>query len=126
MFFGRNKSTGEKGEILARRYLKKRGWRIVTKNLWVDKDEIDILALSPKGDYLTLVEVRATENSQRDPRATVDHQKRRCMLRVARKMVGLAAHHRCRLRVDLITVNLGLLPPLIGHFEDQISINEQF
>lgn len=123
MFFRRKKSVGERGEILARRYLKRRGWRIVTNNLRIGKDEVDILALSPKGEVLALLEVRTTTNCDRDPRLTVGHEKRRCMLRASRQMAGLAAQHRCSLRLDLITVNISFLPPQITHFEEQIPVS---
>ena len=123
MFFRRKKSVGERGEFLARRYLKRRGWRIVTNNLRIGKDEVDILALSPQGEVLALVEVRTTANCDRDPRLTVGHEKRRCMLRASRQMGGLASQHQCSLRLDLITVNIFYSPPQITHFEEQIPIS---
>lgn len=123
MFFRRKKSVGERGELLAGRYLKRRGWRIVSNNLRIGKDEVDILALSPKGEVLALVEVRTTANCARDPRLTVGHDKRRCMLRASRQLGRLATQHRCSLRLDLITVNISYSKAQIAHFEDQIPVS---
>jgi len=125
VFFWRSTSTGVRGERLARTFLRKRGWRIVEKNLRVDKDEIDILAVSPKGETLALVEVRSTKNPAKDPRDTVGHQKRRCMLRAARQLRAIANFHRCNLRVDLITVNLGYSPPTIAYYESTLPVFDQ-
>ncbi len=122
MFFGKRNTTGEIGERLARKFLRKLGWRIVKKNLRVGRDEIDILAVSPMGDTLALVEVRSTENPAKDPRETVRHQKRRCMLRAARQLRSQASIHECTLRIDLITVNLGFSPPRVVYFEKAIPL----
>ena len=125
MSFWKHPSTGELGEKLATSFLRKKGWRIVKNNLHVDKDEIDILAVSPKGCTLALVEVRSTKNPTKDPRVTVDHQKRKCMQRAAKKLRSIASIHRCKLRVDLITVNLSCSPPLIGYYEAVIPVTTQ-
>ncbi|MBC8203404.1 MAG: YraN family protein [Planctomycetes bacterium] len=125
MFFWKPKSTGEQGEKLASRFLRKKGWRIVKRNLRVDKDEIDILAVSPKGETLALVEVRATENPSKDPRVTVGHEKRRCMRRAAAKLRAVATFHGCNVRIDLITVNLGCSPPRIAYYESTIPFSLQ-
>lgn len=125
MFFWKSKNTGDRGERLARKFLRKRGWRIVKKNLRVDKDEIDILALSPKGETLALVEVRSTKNSAKDPRLTIGHEKRRCMHRAARKLRPIAIFHRCIVRVDLITVNLAYRPPKIAYYEAAVPVSIQ-
>ena len=116
-------SIGLRGEFLAQRFLKKRGWRIVATNLRVDRDEVDVLGLSPAGDILALIEVRTTGNIENDPRSTVGHHKRRCMLRASKQMHPLASLHRCALRIDLITVSLAQSSPKICHFEDQIPIS---
>ncbi|MDP6693849.1 MAG: YraN family protein [Phycisphaerales bacterium] len=125
VFFARRRRIGQQGERHARRFLRRRGWRIVTKNLRIGKDEVDILAVSPKGETLAMVEVRSTADSQGDPRRTVGHKKRRCMTRSARQVLFLARKHRCQLRVDLIEVNLGHQPPTIVHHEGVLPINNE-
>ena len=124
MLFRRRKTTGQKGEALARKFLRKKGWKIVTKNLRVGHDEVDIIALSPKGKTLALVEVRSTQNPNQDPRQTIGHRKRRCMARAARKLRALAHCHNTRLRVDLVTVNFGFIPPEISLYEEQLPISK--
>ena len=116
-------SIGQRVESLAKRFLKKRCWRIVTTNLRVDRDEVDVLALSPAGDILAMIEVRTTGNIENDPRSTVGDHKRRCVLIASKQMDPLASLHRCALRIDLITVNLAQSSPKIRHYEDQIAIS---
>jgi putative endonuclease len=52
--------TGEKGELLARQFLKKKGYRIIETNYRCPMGEIDIVALHKK--CLVLVEVRTKSN----------------------------------------------------------------
>ena len=118
-------STGELGEKLAAKFLRKKGWRIVKTNLRIDKDEIDILAVSPKGEILALLEVRSTKNTAKDPRATIGHEKRKCIRRAAEKLRSVAIFHHCKARIDLLTVNLGFSPPQIVHYEAIIPFSMQ-
>lgn len=51
-----NKRLGREGETQARRYLKRKGWKIVEKNYKTPFGEIDIIA--KKGDVYAFVEVK--------------------------------------------------------------------
>ncbi|MBI2595602.1 YraN family protein [Candidatus Daviesbacteria bacterium] len=52
-----NKRTGKKGEELACNYLKKSGYKILSRNFLIRGGEIDIIARD--GDILVFVEVKA-------------------------------------------------------------------
>lgn len=51
-----NIKLGKKGEKIARKFLKRRGWKIVEKNFKTPFGEIDIIAR--KGDIYAFVEVK--------------------------------------------------------------------
>lgn len=51
---------GVKGERLASRYLKRRGWKIVKKNFKNPFGEVDLIA--EKGDILAFIEVKTRSN----------------------------------------------------------------
>lgn len=78
----RNKELGEKGEDIAVRYLKSRGYRIVARNYRVRLGEIDIIA--EQGADLVFVEVKTrSDNSFGSPFESVTVQKQKQLSRVA-------------------------------------------
>ncbi len=119
------KTIGDRGERLARTYLKKRGWKILATNLRFGQDELDILALSSDKQTLSIVEVRTTTCKNRSPEATVTLQKRKAMLRLASQLQSDASKHSCLLRVDLITVRLFERKPQIRHFEGILPLRKR-
>ncbi len=116
-------SIGKRGEKLALRYLKKKGWRCVGKNIRIGNDELDILAVSSDDKTLAIVEVRSTTQNNRMPEHTIGWKKRSAMLRVAKQMKYEAAKNRCTLRVDVITVRLSGPEPIIEHFENVLPLS---
>ena len=119
---------GRKGERYARRFLRKKGWRCVGKNLRFGNDELDILALTPDAKTLVIVEVRSTMDRRRIPEQTIGSKKRAAMLRVAKQLRGEAKKHNCTLRMDLITVRLYEKEPIINHFQGilKLSMRREF
>lgn len=78
----RKKELGEKGEDIAVRYLKSRGYRIVARNYRVRLGEIDIIA--EQGADLVFVEVKTrSDNSFGSPFESVTVQKQKQLSRVA-------------------------------------------
>ncbi len=114
--WSRNK-IGKHGELVALSYLKRLGWRLVDSNVRIGVDELDLLVISPDEKVMAIVEVRTTARTHGSPERTVTHKKRRCMLRVARKLRSFADVHRCTLRVDLIAVRINAPEHLIRHYE---------
>ena len=76
---GYNQSFGAKGERVAARYLRRRGYKIVDRNVALHHGEIDIIAKKDK--YIVFVEVKTrTETPMLDvyrPASAVDREKRR-------------------------------------------------
>ena len=78
----RKKELGEKGEDIAVRYLKKRGYRIVERNYRVRLGEIDIIA--EQGADLVFVEVKTrSDTSFGSPFESVTMQKQKQLSKVA-------------------------------------------
>jgi putative endonuclease len=115
-------TIGKHGEVLALRYMKQLGWRLVDNNVRVGIDELDLLLISPDEKVMAIVEVRTTTNFNKSPQSTLTKKKRFRMLRVAKKLRSFAKSHRCALRVDLITVTIQEQNPLIRHYEDIFPI----
>ncbi len=64
--------TGLLGEMEAAAYLRKEGWRIISKNFRFGHYEIDIVAVNPDESTISLVEVRSTKSATKSPECTID------------------------------------------------------
>jgi len=97
--------AGARAEAAAARYLKRRGYRILARNLRTRIGEIDIVATD--GDWLVVVEVRSRrEDSPVSPRETLTRNKRRKLRALTEQ---LRKRHRLGdkpVRVDLVEVTL--------------------
>ena len=96
---------GRRGERIAGRWLMRRGWRVLDRNLRVGQDEIDIVAQSPDSSVVAFIEVKtSTGISDALLMNRVDGGKRDRLRRSARR---LASHYPNQfIRIDLITVTL--------------------
>lgn len=118
---------GAVGEQIARSYLKKLGWRILDTNVRFGQDELDILAMCPREETISIVEVRTTARKGTRPEDTITQRKRKAMRRVARHVQTEAIKHRCSLRVDLIAVQLADSheSPKIRHYKGVLPIRKK-
>ena len=124
--FGK-KEIGNLGERAAARYLKKHGCRILARNCYCGKNELDIVASD--GTYIAFVEVKTLtfdtpEAADRRPSLAVDMAKRR---RTAEAALAYLREHPSKLcpRLDVIEVYLDrsnrMKPFKINHIEDAFS-----
>ena len=99
------RQVGARAENAAARYLKRRGYRILERNLRSRIGEIDIVATDD--DWLVVVEVRSRrEDSPVSPRETLTRKKRR-KLRALTEQLRKQYHLQDRpVRVDLVEVTL--------------------
>ena len=121
---------GKYGEKLAARYLKKKGYRVVGKNLHFGKNELDLIVKNKQ--FLAFVEVktRSYENveeaEQSRPALAVDQEKR---LRTVQAAKAYLRAHPTRLcpRLDVVEVYLDrqkrLKPFKIHHIEAAFAAN---
>jgi len=114
-------APGPRGERAAAKHLKRRGYRILARNLRSRLGEVDLLAEAPDGRTIVVVEVKAgigRDAYAAEARVGPDKQ---------RKLVALAAQLARRhgledrpIRFDVIGVGLdpaGRAPPAIRHYE---------
>ena len=125
-------NTGPVGERLAARWLQRRGFRVLARNLRIPSlGEIDLLTLSPERATLVVVEVKArlitSDTTGRaasgtpdltSPEHRVGRAKRRrlaALAQAAAQRYHLADHP---LRVDVVGVDIPQHgPPVVRHVE---------
>ncbi|MHC4975014.1 MAG: YraN family protein [Planctomycetota bacterium] len=128
LLFGRHrraKTLGERGEALASRYLKKRRFRVVRRNLDVGVGEADIVCLSPDRTTLVIVEVKTRhmrETSVTIPEAAINAHKRRKLVQVAHACASALRWGEKPLRIDVVAIETregG--DPVIRHHENAVT-----
>jgi len=99
----RKKELGAKGEDVAIRYLKKRGYRIVERNYRVKFGEIDIIA--EQGDNLVFIEVKTrSDDTFGSPFDSVTRQKQKQLSKVALEYIGKRKLHQRPARFDVVGI----------------------
>ena len=99
------KKLGVKGEEIAGRYLKGRGYRIIERNYRNRLGEIDIIA--EQGEDLVFIEVKTrTDSSFGTPFESVTVQKQKQLARVALEYLNTQGNHDRPARFDVIGIRL--------------------
>ena len=95
--------SGARGEKRAEKFLIKKGYTIMGRNLKVGHVEIDLLAL--KEDCLCLVEVKTRKTTDFGlPEEFVDRKKQERLIRAAKLLTARRAYRDMRIRFDIISV----------------------
>lgn len=98
----KNGRLGTKGENLAVKYLKRRGYKILTRNYVTPFGEVDVIA--EKGDCVVFAEVKTrTEADDIMPSQSVGAEKRRKYILCAKYWLAHAGRE-CIVRFDVIEV----------------------
>ena len=107
---------GKIGEQLATDYLLGKGYKILARNFFYDKAEIDIIA--KKEETLVIVEVK-TRNSDffGDPQEFITKNKIKLLVKAANEYV-ISNDLDVEVRFDVISVLKNTTTELIEHFED--------
>lgn len=96
---------GHSGERLARKFLKKSGYFIVSCNCLVGHEEIDIIAIDPARDCVVFVEVRTRSSSATvAPYFSITKEKRRHLARAMRRYQRRYVCPGAACRFDIITI----------------------
>ena len=99
----RTKETGQRGEEAAWRYLRRRGYHLVTTNYACRGGEIDIIA-KDKGT-LVFVEVRSRSNARYGlPMETVDAGKQQRIRRAAEHYLHSTGQMEAYCRFDVVSI----------------------
>ena len=129
MLFSRQ-NIGKYGEKLAARYLKKKGYRIVGKNLHFGKNELDLIVKNKEILAFVEVKTRSYEGTQdaelHRPALAVDTEKRLRTVQAAKAYLRAHPTHLCP-RLDVVEVYLDrkkrLKPFKIHHIEAAFAAN---
>jgi putative endonuclease len=101
-----SKALGSKGEDLAVKYLKKKGFKVIERNYHCPVGELDLIAR--EGNTLVFVEIKARSSSDYGlPQEAVDRFKQKKMIDVARTY--LAERHLTEdiaARFDVVAIRL--------------------
>lgn len=119
---GSHRKTGVQGEQLARNYLLKQDYQIITTNWRCSAGEIDIIAR--KADTLVFVEVRTrSTSSTQDAFASVSPRKQQRMIDAAHTYINSLPPDQTNMawRIDVIGIALDGNTPKIDHVEDALD-----
>lgn len=113
---------GRRGEEIAARYLREKGWEIEATNFENEYGEIDIVARReverPGGTMIAFVEVKARSSpGPMSPELGVTADKRRKITKMARHYDQVHGRARTGYRFDVIGIDLSCSPPEIRHFD---------
>lgn len=97
------KELGKRAEKLVERELRRRGYRILGRNLRFKTGEVDLLA--SQGEDLVIVEVRSkTRREPVSPAETLRRQKKRKLLQIAREIISTKRLRNTNVRIDVVEV----------------------
>ena len=108
---------GQLGEDVAARFLERRGYRILARNLRSRLGEIDLVARD--GGTLVFVEVKARRGGAGEPpQVAVDARKRSRLARLALEYLAREWLRDLACRFDVVAVTLDAAggPPRVEHF----------
>ncbi|MFH1670293.1 MAG: YraN family protein [Patescibacteria group bacterium] len=107
---------GKEGELIAKEYLRSKGFMVYAENVRVGKDEIDLIAYDPKEKILVFSEVKTrrhkSENFRPEFNFTSEKQEK---FERAVAMWMMARQYEGRHRLDLICVASG---EVVDHFRN--------
>lgn len=108
-------ASGQRGERIAAKYLQSLGYRILGKNIRINKDEIDIIAFDPTDHVYVFAEVKTRTAASEDfhPNMNVTWRKRGFMRRAARRYM-MQFEEEIGWRLDVVCVMKG---KVVNHFE---------
>jgi len=111
--FGRRQTVGERGERLARRFLRKAGLKILAENYRCPNGEIDLIALDRStrkahgAETIVFVEVKTRSSAgQTPPEAAVDADKRARIQSAAAHYLRHYPTEGYRRRYDVVSIIL--------------------
>ena len=98
---------GRRGERLAARWLRRRGYRILARNLCTANRELDLLVESPDGRCVIVVEVKSGRQSLSTLLQRLSADQIRRLQSMARSLHAGRLVRRRPMRIDVVLVQLG-------------------
>ncbi len=112
------KSTGDLGEDLALKFLKKNGFKIIAKNYTTSFGEIDILARQKSDIVIVEVKTKSTKNFG-EGYEMVNYFKKKKLLSLARNLQK--EYPGKTIRIDIVSVDLSEDKSEIKHFINAVE-----
>ncbi|NLN93093.1 MAG: YraN family protein [Candidatus Hydrogenedens sp.] len=112
-------------EDLAARHLKKQGYRILHRNIRLDRFEMDIVA--QKADTVVFAEVRSrSDDSHTAPENTVQHAKQQHLREAARRYLARFGEEDVYYRFDVIGILMAPgEKPQLTHIENAFGMDPE-
>ncbi len=101
---GAREPLGDRGERLAARWLKRRGYRSLHRNLSIGRDEADLVAVDPGGRSLVIVEVKTRSSATPPPEAGLTRAKQVHLERLAARLKRRREYRGLPVRIDAIAI----------------------
>lgn len=118
-------AEGRRGELVARRYLSRRAYRVIGKNIRTLAGEADLLCIAPDRITMVIVEVKSRTLRRGEsaaaipPEASVTREKRLTLQRVARLLARANAWENRPWRIDVVGVEFPAGgKPVVRHTQD--------
>ena len=117
MWWRRKKSLGDRGEDLAARYLRRKGYKVLCRGLRNRLGEIDLVCRDRQTIVFVEVKTRSSDAAGQ-PFEAVDRDKQRRLTRAALAFLKQKGWLRRRARFDVVSILLGdeTDKPEIRHF----------
>ena len=110
-------ALGDRGENVAAKFLRNKGYRILERNFRCDTGEVDIIARD--GKCLVFAEVKTRESDDPQPEAQVDATKQHQVTKAARFYLTRFGSPQPPARFDVVAIVWPSgRPPQIRHLED--------
>jgi len=109
----RDKASGRRGEDLAHRFLRKRGYTIVARNYRLSSGDAEEDLIARDGEDLVIVEVKTRATDEYGPpEQAVNPEKRRHLIRVAREYSRKTDTPWEQVRFDIVSIVLRESPEI--------------
>jgi len=114
-------AAGRRGEDLAHRFLRARGFVVVARNYRLSSGDAEADLIAWDGDTLVFVEVKSRITADfGPPERAIGVDKRNHLIRIARQYARKTETPWERIRIDVVSVILSN-PPVIEHSRDALS-----
>jgi putative endonuclease len=118
-------ALGRRGEDLAHRYLRDRGFIIVARNYRLSSGDGEADLIAWDGETLVFVEVKSRKTAAfGPPERAIGEEKRKHLLRIAREYSRKTGTEWNRIRFDVVSVVMSK-PPRIELYRDRLSTSSR-
>ncbi len=122
------KVIGDRGERIAARYLKEKGYRVMDRNYRYRRAELDLVCFEPEGEAggeIVFVEVKSRQGLEHGrPEEAVHWKKRRQIEKAARAYLYERKMEGSSCRFDVVSIHAGAGEPQVRHYERAFMAGE--